>query len=426
MPSLFSTALEAGMRDNIADTVIEGCRTAEDEADYLGLNGVGNTITSKGKGYPIWLTHNAAGGYMAEGGNYPVAGGAGLGRMRAFITTYVFTAAYTGRFLRLVDHPDVMIDGTKEYMERDRRIILDNKAQDMFGDGSGEKGVVASVSGGVVTCAVTSAAGYFGAMKFMEGERLNFINPATNQPRAGGGPTVGTIDAGGVDNPNVQITLAGTAGTNFPNDIAPGDRIVRENSFGQAITGLLRAVNNDSLDFQGLNRGKFKKTRSTVHDVAGEVPHFNNLNVLKYRMRVRGTKKTKRDLVTSIPIAQAIEQQGHALRRYTETSNTVEFDFDKFRIDGSEGMAFLYCQADNVYSLDRSEIEFNVMTPLGVVDTDGTIFHMAPTSNGGHSDNFLVYYKEEADLGYKNLRNLGRSTGYDLTGLDLPCYSADL
>lgn len=423
MGSAFSPALEAAMRELIDEDIIDACKNVVDECSYLGLNGTGKKMNSRGKRMTFWNTNNGNAGYRAEGGNYLAGGSPTLAAMRCFATTFTMTAAYSERFLRQVDGPDVAVDGLEEYMERDRKAILDNKSQDMWEDGSGQKGKVTGITSGVVSLSAAAAGRYFGAMKFTEGELIEFRTTA-GVIRSGGGPTSAVISA--VDNPNRTITLTGASGTDYPNDIANTDIVCRVGSYNQAITGLLRAANNDSLDFQGANRGRFKKLRASVYDAASAPPEYNNLNVLKYRLRVRATVTKKRDLCTSTSIAQAIEQQGHALRRYVETSDTQNLDFEKFKMDGSEAMVFMYIPADNIMFIDREEIEWNVLAPLGPIDRDGSIFRLAPTSTGNYSDNWLIHYVEEADLGYRNVRNLGRAYGFDLTGLELPCDSADL
>jgi len=423
MASAFSAALEASMRELIDTDVIDACKQVVDECTYLSLNGAGKKMNSRGKRMTFWNTSNGNAGYRSEGGNYLAGGSPTLAAMRCFATTFTMTAAYTERFLRQVDGEDVIVDGLAEYMERDKRAILDNKSQDMWEDGSGQKAKVSGISSGVVTCLATAAARYFGAMKITEGELVEFRSSA-GVLRSGGGPTTGVVSA--VDNANRTFTLTGASGTDYPNDIAANDIVCRPGSYNNAITGLLRAVNNDSLDFQGANRGRFKKLRASVYDASSAPPEYNNLNVLKYRLRVRSTVTKKRDLCTSTSIAQAIEQQGHALRRYTETAESQNLDFEKFKMDGSEAMVFMYCPADHLFFIDRDEIEWNVLAPLGPIDRDGSIFRLAPTSSGNYSDNWLIHYVEEGDIGYRNVRNLGRAHGFDLTGLELPCDSADL
>lgn len=430
MPSLFSQNLEPAMQLIFNDTIDDISKANDAEASFLGLNGAGKPINSKGKYYPVWNTYNASGKYKTEGGNYGVPNGSKLLTMRAGITNYTLSSSYTNRFLRQLENADakVMVESYEVYKERDRRIILDNLAQDQWGDGSGIKAIVTSVTSGVVLCTKTVASGCtFGVMKLMDGERLNFINPATGAVRAGGGPSVGTIAENGVNNPSTTFTLTGSSGTDYPNDIAPGDYVVREDSYGQSITGLLRAANNDSLDIQGLNRGTYRKTRASVYDAGGAPPSFPNINVLKYKMKSRATNKDiPRDLCCSFEIEQLIENLGHPMRRYTEVTKVQDTGFNGFKIDGAMAMSFMYVPADMMFSVDRSVCDWNVMEPLHVVNRDGSIFRMAPTTTGTYSDNYLVFWELEADLGYSNFRNLGRMQNYDISSAERTCDNADL
>lgn len=431
MASLYSQNLEPAMQLIFNDMIDDISKANDAEASYLGANGPGKPINTKGKFYPVWNTFNSSGKYRAQGGNYGPAGGSKLLTMRAGATVYTMTAAYTKQFLDMLNNADakVMVDSMETYRERDMRIILDNIAQDQWGDGSGIKGIVgAGPSSGVITCTKTVASGStFGAMKFMDEERLNFINSSTLAVRAGGGPTVGTIAVNGVNNPSTQITLSGVSGTDYPNDIGVGDYIVREESFGQSLTGMLRAANNDSLDIQGLNRGTYRKLRASVYDAGGALPGFQNINILKYKLKARGTKKDiPRDLCCSLELEQLIENLGHPIRRYTEATKVQDTGFDGFKIDGAMAMSFMYVQADMMYSIDRSVIDWNVISPLGVVDVDGKILRMAPTSNGSFSDNYLVFYEFNADFGYSNFRNLGRMQNFDISGAERTCDNADL
>lgn len=415
-----SNQLDALLTEVVEEQTEDGIRTSVDEANYFGMTGGGKHINVRGKRYKMWMTLNASIGYMPEAGTFLTGDVAKPAAMKTFVTVVTMTTSMSGRMLRQLESAQnaELKESMATYSALDVRAFADHLSQDMFGDGSGIKAIALSASSTTITFSATAAAQFAGQYKLRERGRYNWIDPATKLPRVNGGSTafVSTVTENG-------ITGGGSRQATFdalPSDYANGDWLVSEGTNGNAISGLLRHVANDSLDYQGLNRGKFNQLRSSSFDAGSAPPSYSNVQGGKYKAMIRGNGGGPLEILTSYTMQQLVENLGHPLRRYTENTKTQDIGFESFSLDGQKANAFLYCPADHLFRIRRSDFDWNVLTPLHIAQRDGRSFRYRP-NGASYDDVCLLFRQMEADLACKNPRNQVVQKGYDVSGAELAC-----
>jgi hypothetical protein len=230
---------------------------------------------------------------------------------------------------------------------------------------------------------------------------------------------------------NVPVVSSKTNSTStavfsyMPSDSITGNDIVvvtREDSYNKAFRGLKYHVTSDTSMYQGVSRSDFPELNATVYDANSQPMSYALLTTIKRASAYNMDSVGQRKIIAPITQCEAIELLGHSLRRLTNEDKTQKIGFDRFEIDGVEGIEDRWCDEDRMYWLDLGKFKKYELEPMRIWDDDGRVMRMeTTTSAGGRKDSMVGWYIWKGELGclsprdqavLKNLSVDGLSRGY--------------
>ncbi len=362
----------------------------------------------------IYTSPNVSINNRPESGLLPAGGTHKNKEMRVFYARPAIARRLSGDVLDL-DNQDTLLRALTDGMDLDYATFKKEIEQQMFGDGTGLKGVVASVATAVVTMAEP-----YGADQFNDGAQLQFYNPATGLARSA---TVRTVAQGGVDKPNLQVTFTADVSGD---GIQAGDHVTWANSYLQAITGIKRLVANDTGDFQGVSRG--------------DVPNMKSPNLDALSQRLSLSKIDQQELQVVQRTGKMDGASGHVyvsgntqIMAYRELGRNYQWYVSGSKFDGGNGgisnqapngRAIMFapdCDKDRFYLLDFSGFFMVELKKFGILGHDGQRLRMVPgydnTGTGSFFDSNVYFVDWKGDIGLYEPQKQSVIINLDGTGL---------
>jgi hypothetical protein len=247
----------------------------------------GGDINGRGVNVYAKVQSNYAMKWFAEGGTYPVGGNSARVKMTANFARFAISSQLTRDVLEGADK-SAIINVISEEVTDDTMTATQELSQQLYGNATGAKGIVASVSSLNVTFRVgvgdltPDNANYgntYGTYLLKKNGRYNFISgdAATDRGTGGGTQTAAvgsvlTIAATG----NVATLGSITSGSVAAFDAVPddnftlldGDMIVNEGSYGISVNGLDYHIDSGTGTYQNVSRNTYSTLRCYVLNAA--------------------------------------------------------------------------------------------------------------------------------------------------------------
>ena len=323
-------------------------------------------INERGYNFALKTGRNQGYGSLTaaqEGGLMPRAGQPTRIKVRAEYMDHFLSGELTGR---VFDAPDdtALIALSKDAMmdaEESFGIFQDFY---LFGNGSGSLGVTTTAYAGgsptQMTFALTQATPY-GALMLAPTQRVQFINPSNGAQRTGGSVTVSTVQS--KDSSTDVVTFDAV-----PTDVAVGDIVVIEDTFGRETQGFDYHINDsntltwlkDAQTGAAINRATNPFAKANVKDAGGAAlsPSFLDQIALQTSNQ-EGDGTIAFDAVMLSHSVQQFNymQLGYALNRNINASGNTKLDlgFSKVSHNGMEWRTSSNCQADRIYGLTLAD-----------------------------------------------------------------------
>jgi hypothetical protein len=421
MANLDSPEVQAAIKEIVYAEVIKQFQE-NINAFNLFMSESGERVNVRGVRIPLHVRPNASGGYFDEGGALPVVGRSRNSAFRIGYTRYAMGFGFTGDASKQVDSPENLVNGLSEYLARDEQTLRLNFAQDVYGDGTGEKarlvksGGDGALSTTITTTATVSQGSTFGPTKLLIDGRYDFIYNGAK------------ISTGLTDTPVLQSKVNASLTATF--DQVPSNTItdtetvviVREGSYNKAFRGLNYHVTSDTSMYQGVSRSDFPELNATVYDAAAAPMSYALLTTIKRASAYNMDSVGQRKIIAPITQCEAIELLGHSLKRLTNDEKVQKIGFDNFEVDGVAGVEDRWCPEDRMFWLDLGKFKKYELEPLRIWDDDGKVMRMeTTTSGGGRKDSMVGWYIWKGELAclsprdqavLKNLSVSGLSRGY--------------
>ena len=369
----------------------------EDNTFRAFMEGDKVRTNSRGRRHLYNVKPNPSYGSHVSGAPLPV-GGAGL---EVEAKVFYFNQFMVGDIHKNVleeNNDKAVVNLLSNRQQRDLTTFRQRQNLWMFGLGDGALAVIADASGGTTVV----FGGDYNSENIIEGSRLWFYN-AANARRVGGGAVTSTV-----------LTNDPSTGTvtfdQVPNDLAATDRVVYENSFGNAPAGLSKHISDISGDYFGINTALYSKVKSTVHDANQNdlTPGMIDLVEAKGSKRM-GVNAPVNDHVILSHKAQehSYRQLGYELVRVVEASGNARLDlgFKMVSHNGKRWRLDQNCQRSILYGLKLGDfkIEF-VRLPGFYALANGDKIWQKPTE-GGVYDQLQYAIVARYDLFCEDRRN---------------------
>lgn len=320
--------------------------------------------------------------WFAEGGKYPSGG------RRTFVSMTVLYRrfAIAGRMTRdtLENKAEAIIDVLKDDVKDTTKQAMVEMNQQSYRDGSAVKGIAsASSSGanGTITFALP-----FRARQIFVGGRYNVYAGSVHDGFAIG-DVIGTVITAASKNEATGVVTFDTV----PANMAAGDIVTWEGSYGRGIHGLDYIVSNATTDYFGIDRSVLSQYRSIVDSTGGDlsVAKLNKvLFQIKYLKGAEGHKKRIDELMILSSPSQANRYVNIAdptaagtsttLRRQTKLTDPLDLGYQTYTFQGIQWVEDTDCPDDTLFMLNRPSINKFSFKDLSIVPLVGNESGIAP------------------------------------------------
>lgn len=425
MSTFTANDIESVLKEHVEPVLQE---QFEQERMFYNLIGeAGDPVNARGTRISSRINVNPSFTWFSESGAFPTPGKEEYIEMKVFATRCAVGFEFSGDFLDQIDTEENLVRGLSSVMSNYTDTAKKKISQSLYGDGTGELGVVVTRDSATqATLATTSANGsLFGARKLDPNGEYHWYSSAGVQRTTGGALStlVSKTESTGV------ATFDST--NDIPTDVVATDVIVHSGSYNKAVLGLKKHVNNDSGAYQGQSRSTYPKLKAGKDDAGQAGITVARLNKNKYaiRYRVPGKEAMNVTLISSPTQYDLFTRLGHNLIRFDrsspDASNTFKGDFEIAKHGMSEWIVDVDCDDDRIYGVDLSTFKRYVMGPgFGVMNKDGRDVRMY-FSNGAGSDKYtgwlgvkfnLACTKPNANFVITNLAITDGAVGYASLG----------
>lgn len=355
-----------------------------------------------------------------EGGLLPPGGTSKDREMRAFHGRVAIGRRLTGDVL---DSPEeyTLLDALTGGLQRDMETLKREINEQIFGDGTGVKAVVAS-GGGTATITFQEP---MGSLFVYNGGRYQFINPADGAARSA---TASVVSDGGVDHGNKQAVFT----ANTPGAVASGDLLVWENSYLNCITGLQKLVSDDNNDFQGVSRSTNKTLKSPNKDASSAYLSLSLIDQQELQVGLRaGEIGAAKNHIYVTHVTQ--------IHRYRELGRNFQMYKSGESFDGGNGSISgqtpngrkiwddVCCQNNRWYLLDTSQFYLLERRALSVLDRDGRRVRMIPgftsAGEGSYYDQVMYHIDWQGEIALHEPQKQSCITNLATAGLVSPHFN---
>lgn len=354
-------------------------------------------VNGKGFRIPVYMNPPTGHTWFSEGGSFEVPGSFELKDMYVFPTAYALPMEFTGRFIRNFQDSSAMIKWLSGVLKLYTETAIKEIEEQLPGDGSGIKAVVASTATPSFT-GTTAAAATFGQTKgtrwLRKGAIYDVIDPAAGTSR--GDVVILT------EGPTTVVTTAA-----LPGGTTAGDYIVHNNGYQKAFRGLAHLINNGTDVLQLLSRADYPYLKSPVTDLAGATIGPASISKTKALLQYRsGNAEGSKSLTAVLSFGQydILRRQGYNLRRFMNT-DVVQGVASSYTDGDTTFLPNVTVDEDRCYLLDLSDIERYVEMDLGLYNLDGQTIRMNPGTNSVGSDKYYAAIGLSMNLGIQSPKN---------------------
>lgn len=352
----------------------------------------------------------------AEFQDFPNAGKSQLYKFNVPAAGFLATCLFSHQTMAEKNMNSAILNVVQGEIDNKLENTMDSLNFYAWGDASGERARVGSVSGGGTPTIVCNDSGnLYGCQMLEEGMEIEF-RTSGGTLRIGGGPTFATVSTTN----NGTLTVVCAAGA--PTDITAADRIYIRGSYNGAPRGILYHVNNTGA-WQGLSsRTLYKNTSCPVINAASDAisPVLVDKMESAQAFKRGDSYKAKGEFYASSQF-YGYKQLGYELRvlmdsqkfdggikTITHGGNVINWERDVPRD------AFAQVDFDELRRFDMQELDF-------VKNAAGGYFHLINASSGQlHASGRAAYLEGYFNWGATNPNKLGsRIYGLSTTNLDL-------
>lgn len=400
--------------------------------------------------------------WFGEGGKYP----AGAASKRVKFSTGFSRVAITSRLTRdVLEGADksAIIDVVAEEIVDDTKSILKEISQQLYGDGSGKKATITSITTGadlangkvvVGSTNLTNASnwGGLGASAVLVRGKYDIISGAATDRNGAGAD--GVVTVGDVVKSNLTVTTKDNASVTFGGvdlsslttdadgaacTVLVGDSLVLSGSYGKCITGLDYHISSGTGTYQNVSRATYPSFRAYTYDMNG-----TGLTVAAlYKVIFQARYARRNDILQGEYVILSAPTQTHAYALLGDVSSavygnseyktalsempnngTLDYGFRNFKFAGITWIEDIDCPPDVLYVINFNKFKIHEFKPLSKV-FDGNGFLPVPgfDSNGvgSFTDNVLYTMTWKGQLVAKDPQMAGiKMSELKTTGLALP------
>ena len=399
----------------VSKEVIEPSITdlVEREPMLYNLIPKGGDINARGVFLYGKVEPNPSMGWFSEGGAYAVGSNSQRVKMNATFARFNITSRLTRDALEGSDK-NTIVNTVAEEVTDDIKSALREISQQLYGDGSGTKGVVASVSSTNVTFRagvsdltpdVANFGNSFGTYQLIKRGVYNFIAGSVRGTVASVGEVL--VNSGNSDYTLNSIT-SGTVGAfdavPTGNALADGDLIVSKGSYGLAIKGLDYHIDSGTGTYQNVSRSTYPALRCYVLNASNSALTVAMLYKIIFQARyARRTNLTDGNYVI---LSAPTQVQAYAILGDISTAGVnndttlnampdgkkLDFGFKTFSFAGMPWIEDIDCPPHKIFIINFSKFKIHEFKPLSKV-YEGSGWMPVPASasatTGNYSDNVL-------------------------------------
>lgn len=407
--------------------------------------------------------------WFGEGGKYPAGAASKRVKFSAGYSRVAITSRLTRDVLEGADKSAIINVVTEEITD-DTKSILKEISQQLYGDGSGKKAVVAA-SGHTLASGILKVEPYTSGILVRGKYDVISGSAADRDPDAGTvsvavGDVVGTYEVGSKTNSTVTLgsyakdtstqafgafTAADLSDTNGATaaspDVVAGDMLVLSGSYGKCITGLDYHINSGTGTYQGISRNTYPTFRAYTYDMNGAGLTVASL----YRVIFQARYARRNDILDGDYVILSAPTQTHAYALLGDVSSalytyagpsgseaerqrtglnampnngTLDYGFRSFKFAGINWIEDIDCPPDVLYVINFNKFKIHEFKPLSKV-FEGNGFMPVPgfDSNGAgsYTDNVLYTMTWKGQLVTKDPQMAGiKMLDLKTSGLALP------
>lgn len=363
-------------------------------------------INARGVNVYAKTSSNYAMKWFAEGGTYPVGGNSARVKMTASYKRLAISSQMTRDVLEGADKRAI-INVISEEVTDDTITATQELSQQLYGDGSGVKGIVDSYSSLDVTfqtaydvlvadgatAQLATNAQQYGASLLKPNGRYNFVSADAATDRGSGGGTqtvaIGTVlTAAATSNVCTLASISGNVGTfdAVPDDnyrLVDGDMIVYEGSYGLAVNGLDYHISSGTGTYQNVSRNTYSGLRCYVLNAANsaltvaflyklifQAKYLRNQDILdeQYIMLSAPTQVHQYALLANISTAGV---SGNTNLNVMPDGKKLDYGFRSFEFAGLTWIEDPHCPPQNIYIILPSKFKIHEFKSLSAVPLGG-------------------------------------------------------
>jgi hypothetical protein len=422
----------------------------------------GGTGEINGRGVNVFakVTSNYALKWFGEGGTYPVGGNATRVKMTANYARLAISSQLTRDVLEGADKKAI-INVVSESVVDDTITATQELSQQLYGNGSGAKAIVASVASLNVTFRVSVAdltpdnANYgntYGTYLLKKSGRYNFISGDGASDRGSGGGTqtaaVGTVLVIAATS-NVATLGSITSGSVAAFDAVPddnytlldGDMIVNEGSYGIAVNGLDYHIDSGTGTYQNVSRNTYSTLRCYVLNASNSALTVAMLYKIIFQAKfLRGqdvmdenyiilsapTQVHQYALLADISVAGYNGSSAKTNLNVMPDAKKLDYGFTMFEFAGLKWVEDPHAPAHQIFIILPSKFKIHEFKPLAAVPLGGDSgFAPVPAFTsagvGSYTDNAVYTMTWKGQLVTNDPAKAGlKITNLATSGLALP------
>lgn len=402
--------------------------------------------------------------WFGEGGKYPAGSFSKRVKFSAGFSRVAITSRLTRDVLEGADKSAIINVVTEEITD-DTKSILKEISQQLYGDGSGKKATITSITTGAdlangkvavgSTNLSPSVWGGLGASAINVRGVYDIISGvATDRNGAGadGSVAVGSpvksgltvtakdnssVTFGGVNLSSLDTDTDGTGAT-----VLVGDSLVLSGSYGKCITGLDYHINSGTGNYQNISRNTYPSFRAYTYDMNGAGLTVASL----YKVIFQARYARRNDLLDGDYVILSAPTQTHAYALLGDVSSalytagspnvertglnampnngTLDYGFRNFKFAGITWIEDIDCPPDVLYVINFNKFKIHEFKPLSKVFEGNGFMPVPGFTDGGvgsYTDNVLYTMTWKGQLISKDPQMAGvKMTELGTTGLALP------
>lgn len=362
-------------------------------------------INARGVNVYAKVSSNYAMKWFGEGGTYPVGGNSRRVKMNAGYARLAISSQMTRDVLE-GHNKKAIIDVISEEVSDDTITATQELSQQLYGDGSGVKAIVASVSSETVTFRVgvgdltPDVANYgntYGTSLLKENGRYNFVSGDGASDRGSGGGTqtvaVGTVLTIAATS-NIATLVSKTSGAVGVFDDAPddnytlldGDMLVNEGSYGISVNGLNYHIDSGTGTYQNVSRNTYSTLRCYVLNAANaaltvamlykiifQAKYLRNQDILdeKYIILSAPAQVHQYALLANLSTANYNGSAASTNLNGMPDAKKLDYGFTSFEFQGLTWIEDPHCPPHTLFIILPSKFKIHEFKPLSAVPLGG-------------------------------------------------------